>query len=105
MMAVRYKWLRAPRLERNPHIRHTEVLGSFSAGEIVLSAPVGGLASVWGGQFDSAASTENFSLEGTVASIRTNESWITTLVQRTDSQHFGELIVRFGRNTSPGNTL
>jgi hypothetical protein len=24
---------------------------------------------------------------------------------RADSQHFGELIVRFGRNTSPGDTL
>ena len=64
----------------NPHVRDTEVLGSFSAGETALAAPVGAftptvgveltghgpwrLAAAWGGQFGSATSAENFSLEG-----------------------------------------
>jgi hypothetical protein len=57
----------------------TEVLGNFSAGESALAAPVGAftptagvelvgrgpwcLAAAWGGQFGSATSAENFSLE------------------------------------------
>jgi fibronectin-binding autotransporter adhesin len=64
----------------NPHVRDTEVLGTFSAGESALAAPVGTftptvgveltghgpwrLAAAWGGQFGSATSAENFSLEG-----------------------------------------
>jgi hypothetical protein len=64
----------------NPHVRDTEGLGSFSAGESALAAPVGAftptagveltghgpwrLAAAWGGQFGSATSAENFSLEG-----------------------------------------
>jgi hypothetical protein len=64
----------------NPHVRDTEVLGTFSAGETALAAPVGAvtpaagveltghgpwrLAAAWGGQFGSATSAENFSLEG-----------------------------------------
>jgi hypothetical protein len=63
----------------NPHVRDTEGLGSFSAGETALAAPVGAftpavgveltgrgpwrLAAAWGGQFGSATSAENFSLE------------------------------------------
>jgi hypothetical protein len=63
----------------NPHVSNTEVLGSFSAGETTLAAPVGAftpaigvtltghgpwrLAAAWGGQFGSATSAENFSLE------------------------------------------
>jgi hypothetical protein len=64
----------------NPHIRDTEMLGSFSAGETALAAPVGAFTpgtgveltghgpwrrvAAWGGQFGSAASAESFSLEG-----------------------------------------
>jgi hypothetical protein len=64
----------------NPHVSDTEVLGSFSAGETALAVPVGAftpttgveltghgpwsLAAAWGGQFGSATSAENFSLEG-----------------------------------------
>jgi Autotransporter beta-domain len=63
----------------NPHISDNEVLGSFSAGESALAAPVSAftpavgveltgrgpwrLAAAWGGQFGSATSAENFSLQ------------------------------------------
>jgi hypothetical protein len=63
-----------------PNVSDTEVLGSFSAGETALAAPVGAftpaagveltghgpwrLAAAWGGQFGSATSAENFSLKG-----------------------------------------
>jgi hypothetical protein len=64
----------------NPHVRDVETLGSFNVGETALAAPVGAftpavgvelsghapwrLAATWGGQFGSATSVENFSVEG-----------------------------------------
>ncbi len=67
----------------NPHIQDTETLGLFSAGETALAGQAGaftpaiGLAlagngswritGVWGGQFGSAASKENFTLQASCA--------------------------------------
>jgi autotransporter-associated beta strand protein len=64
----------------NPHVHNTEVLGTFTAGETALAAPVDAftpavgveltsngpwhLAAAWGGQFGSAASVETFTLSG-----------------------------------------
>ena len=64
----------------NPHVSTIEVLGRYSADESALAAPVGAftpaagltlsgnapwrLALAWGGQYGSATSAENFSLEG-----------------------------------------
>ncbi|HEY1855721.1 autotransporter outer membrane beta-barrel domain-containing protein [Acidocella sp.] len=64
----------------NPHVRDVETLGTFTAGETALAAPVGAftpavgvaltghgpwrLAAIWGGQFGSTTSVENFNLEG-----------------------------------------
>jgi hypothetical protein len=64
----------------NPHVSDTETLGTFQARETALAAPVGAFAPAigvtlagngpwsfganWGGQFGSAASNENFSVQG-----------------------------------------